>query len=242
MRFKNPLWSSLCIALLAATFLVSSDNFADAQTAAPQVAASSSHPGLESPNSAQEIIKNLLASGRIIRSSDVKRGMRGYGLSVFQGTTIEKFPVEILGVLQKVQGGGDIVLIKVLGGTVVKRNSGIVAGMSGSPVYINGKMLGAIALGWGFPKEPIGGVTPITEMLQTSLPQKYGSSQPFAINPSKAKAANVYTPRKALSINGEKISRVVVAKDATRMALLNVLQDRKKGTAIMRPTSTLLQV
>ena len=101
---------------------------------------------------ARSLVQTLLKQGKIIRSSSVKRGMRGIARSVFQGTKIEEFPVEVLGRLERVNGGGDIVLIRVLGGPVVKRQSGIIAGMSGSPVYFNGKMLGAIAFGWGFPK------------------------------------------------------------------------------------------
>ena len=244
MRFRKPLWPSLCVALLAGTFFVSPGDFAQAQKALPKPAPSAAFPGLAAPEEPKDIINQLLASGKIIRSSDVKRGMRGYGLSVFQGTTIEKFPVEVLGVLQKVNGGGDIVLIKVLGGTVVKRNSGIVAGMSGSPVYINGKMLGAIALGWGFPKEPIGGVTPITEMLQTSLPKETPSSRVAALAPSDHTAPNVYAPREALNVGGKNIKRVVIAKNATRLALNDVIADAQHNpdTAVMRPTSTLLQV
>ena len=124
----------------------------------------------EEQSQSRRIVRQLLREGKIMRASEVRRGMKGYGLSVFQGTKLEKFPIEIIGVLEKVMGGGDLILIKVTGGTVVKRQSGIIAGMSGSPVYINGKMLGAIAIGFGFPKEPIGGVTPITQMIETSLP------------------------------------------------------------------------
>jgi len=105
-----------------------------------------------------------------MRPDEARRGMTGYGLTVFQGTKIERFNVEVLGTLQKVMGGGDLVMIRVTSGPVVQRQSGIIEGMSGSPVYINGKMLGAVAIGFGFPKEPIGGVTPITEMIETALP------------------------------------------------------------------------
>ncbi|HEY0075530.1 MAG TPA: SpoIVB peptidase S55 domain-containing protein, partial [Abditibacteriaceae bacterium] len=94
---------------------------------------------------AKSLVQTLLKEGKIIRSSEIKRGMKGIARSVFQGTTIEEFQVEALGRLERVNGGGDIVLIRVLDGPVVKRQSGIIAGMSGSPVYFNGKMLGAIA-------------------------------------------------------------------------------------------------
>jgi len=118
----------------------------------------------------QALVQQLLREGKIMRARDVKRGMTGYGLSVFQGTTIEKFPIKIIGVLESVNGGGDFVLFRVTGGTVIKRQSSIVAGMSGSPVYINGKLLGAISIGFGFPKEAIGGITPISDMIMAALP------------------------------------------------------------------------
>jgi hypothetical protein len=205
----------------------------------------------ESRGQTNAIVTELLKSGRIIRSSEVKRGMRGYGLSVFQGTKIEKFPIVVLGTLERVQGGGDIVLIKVLGGPVVERQSGIVAGMSGSPVYINGKMLGAIALGWGFPKEPIGGVTPITEMIETSLPDPTRAKPQPAVSGqqpvigsqnSKLKTQNsklTYKPSTPLTLAGHKIARMEISRDKTRLALRG---PQDGATMTMRPVNTLLQV
>ncbi|HEX8833934.1 MAG TPA: SpoIVB peptidase S55 domain-containing protein, partial [Abditibacteriaceae bacterium] len=207
----------------------------------------------ESRADANAIVNQLLRQGKIIRSSSVKRGMRGVARSVFQGTKIEEFPIEVLGVLSRVQGGSDLVLIKVLGGPVVKRQSGIIAGMSGSPVYINGKMLGAIAIGWGFPKEPIGGVTPITDMILTSLPDPArrktvspsGATSP-APAPEKANApgttgapVEAYLPKKPLYIAGRKIARVEVSRDRKRLALA---PGRDGSVMTMRPTTTMLQL
>jgi len=238
MRCLKSLKLPLRLALLAGALFMSKSTFVAAQ---PVTADPSTLTGRQQ---SQAIIHELLQNGRIIRSSDVKRGMRGYGLSVFQGTKIEKFSIEVLGVLQKVQGGGDVVLIKVLDGPVVQRQSGIIAGMSGSPVYINGKMLGAIALGWGFPKEPIGGVTPITEMIRTTLPQDMSAPKVAALSPATSKTPDVYVPRQALQINGKNISRIVVPKNHTRVALNAAQQDTEhhSGSALMRRTSTLLQV
>ncbi len=205
---------------------------------------------------ARSIVDQLVREGRIIRSSEVKRGMRGYGLSVFQGTKIEKFQIEVLGNLERVQGGGDVILIKVLDGPVVARQTGIIAGMSGSPVYINNKMVGAIALGWGFPKEPIGGVTPIQNMIEAALPDK--PAQPGAKPSAPAQAperepahpifpgsspvkapASTYRPRQPLTIAGRNITRVEVSRDPRRLAL----RDSPDGaTMTLRPATTLLQV
>jgi hypothetical protein len=141
----------------------------------------------------------------------------------------------VLGTLERVQGGGDIVLIKVLGGTVVERQSGIIAGMSGSPVYINGKMLGAIALGWGFPKEPIGGVTPITEMIETSLPDTTRATP----QSTSAKSVISYKPSTPLTLAGHKIARMEISRDKTRLALRG---PQDGATMTMRPVNTMLQV
>lgn len=102
----------------------------------------------------------------MMRTSELRRGMTGYGLTVFEGVEIERFDVEILGVLSKARRGEDLVLVRVVSGPVVERQSGIIAGMSGSPVYVNGRLIGAIAYGWGFLREAIGGVTPIESMLK----------------------------------------------------------------------------
>ena len=141
---------------------------------------------------AKSLVQQLLREGKIMRAGDAKRGMKGYALSVFQGTKVEKFNLEVLGTLERVQGGGDLVMIRVLDGPVVTRQSGIIQGMSGSPVYINGKLLGAIAIGFGFPKEPIGGITPITEMIEGALPDN-------APRPNPVKVAAAITPQEALA-------------------------------------------
>src|SRR5713101_3935045 len=100
--------------------------------------------------------------------SQIHAGMRGVAYTVFQGTKPEPMDVEVLGVLKNANGPkGDIVLVR-LGGAKAEY-TGVVAGMSGSPVYLNGKLAGAVAFRIGeFSKEPIAGVTPISEMLEIS--------------------------------------------------------------------------
>ena len=94
---------------------------------------------------------------------EVKAGMVGVGKTVFRGTQIEEFQVEILGVLNKARPHGDIILAKVSGGPLAE--TGVIQGMSGSPVYIEGRLIGAMAYGWSFATEPITGIVPIGEML-----------------------------------------------------------------------------
>ncbi len=98
----------------------------------------------------------------------IRPGMTGHGLTVFQGTTIERFDVDILGVLTKADLDGDWIMFRMTSGPVIKRGGGIVAGMSGSPVYIDGKLIGAVAYGPQFSLEPIGFITPIENMLNGS--------------------------------------------------------------------------
>lgn len=95
---------------------------------------------------------------------DVRAGMKGQGKTVIKGTRVDTFDVEVLGVLFKTKPGRDLVIAKLSGANLEK--TGVIAGMSGSPVYINGKLLGAVAYAWPFGKEPIAGITPFIQMHQ----------------------------------------------------------------------------
>lgn len=94
----------------------------------------------------------------------VRPGLRGIGKTVFEGRKIEEFEVEILGVLPGKPGPKQSIIIARLGGPQIER-TGVFAGMSGSPVYLDGKLLGAIAYAFPFSREPIAGITPIQDML-----------------------------------------------------------------------------
>ena len=103
-----------------------------------------------------------------ITVSQIHPGMHGVCYTVFQGTKPEAMDVEVLGILKNANGPkGDIILVR-LGGAKAEY-TGVVAGMSGSPVYLDGKLAGALAFRIGeFSKEPIAGVTPIAEMMEIS--------------------------------------------------------------------------
>ncbi|MFQ3548327.1 MAG: SpoIVB peptidase S55 domain-containing protein [Armatimonadota bacterium] len=105
-------------------------------------------------------------AAQIMEVSQIERGMTGYGLTVFQGTKIEKFDFEVLGILRKMNMGGDLILAKFSGGPITEREAGVISGMSGSPCYINGKLIGAVGFGPTFAREPIGMITPISDMLE----------------------------------------------------------------------------
>jgi len=96
--------------------------------------------------------------------SEIKPGLKGVGRTIFEGQKIEEFQVEFLGVLKNVIGPKhDVILARLSGGPLEK--TGVIAGMSGSPVYVDGKLVGAVALSFPFSKDPIAGITPIQEML-----------------------------------------------------------------------------
>lgn len=109
------------------------------------------------------------AGGRTFRPdvlpvSEIRPGMKGHGLTVFEGTKPEKFGVEVIEVLKNFRPRQDLILIKTVHPRLDVVN--VVRGMSGSPIYINGKMVGAYAYGWSFGKEPVAGVTPIENMIE----------------------------------------------------------------------------
>jgi hypothetical protein len=101
--------------------------------------------------------------GDIIPLSEIRAGMKGYGLTVFQGTKPERFDIRVISVLHNFLPKQDIILVQSDDPRLL--HSGIVAGMSGSPIYIEGRLAGALSYGWHFAKDPIAGVTPISSML-----------------------------------------------------------------------------
>ena len=107
---------------------------------------------------------SVSAAEEIMPLNEVKAGMQGYGKTVFSGTNIEKFPVEIIDVLKNRGISGDLILVKTYG-EKMEKTGGIAAGMSGSPVYIDDKMIGAIGYGWAFSDHRYGLVTPVEDML-----------------------------------------------------------------------------
>src|SRR5579864_8682259 len=116
-------------------------------------------------------------------------GMRGVAYTVFEGIKPESMDVEVLGVMHNTNGPkGDVILVR-LHGTKVEY-TGVVAGMSGSPVYLNGKLAGALAFRIGeFSKEPIGGVTPIADMLEINALDKSPAEEAAATKPGIMLAA-----------------------------------------------------
>ena len=103
---------------------------------------------------------------RIMPLSEVRPGMQGYGLTVFEGTKPERFKVKVISVLRNFLPKQAVILMRVEDARI--EHTGVAAGMSGSPIYIDGKVVGALAYGWAFSKEPLAGITPIEAMLEDS--------------------------------------------------------------------------
>jgi len=105
----------------------------------------------------------LCAQTGLYPLKDVKPGMRGTGRTVFAGNQVQEFQVEILGVLDHVGPKQSLVLARLSGGPL--DHTGVMQGMSGSPVFIGGRLLGAVAMAFPFAKDPIAGIRPIEDML-----------------------------------------------------------------------------
>ncbi|RPI28720.1 MAG: hypothetical protein EHM61_04080 [Acidobacteria bacterium] len=109
-------------------------------------------------------VTGLLAqSSSFFPLEQVKPGLKGYGKTTFEGNQVERFEFEILGVLKNVGAKQDMILARLAGPKLDR--TGVFAGMSGSPVYIDDKLVGAVAAAFPFSKEPIAGITPIQQMV-----------------------------------------------------------------------------
>ncbi len=107
-----------------------------------------------------------MAAPDFLPVDQIQPGMTGIAKTVVSGTKIEEFNVEVLGVMKGKGPSGDLILVKT-SGSVIDRTGGIAEGMSGSPVYIQGKLVGAIAYGWPNADHRVGMVTPIGDMIKT---------------------------------------------------------------------------
>src|SRR6266568_3679247 len=111
-------------------------------------------------------VSALVGATAFFPLQDLKPGMQGVGKTVFSGDRIEDFQVEILGVLENIGPKQSLILARLSGGPLER--TGVMQGMSGSPVYIDGKLVGAVAMAFPFSKEPIAGIRPIEDMVRVS--------------------------------------------------------------------------
>jgi hypothetical protein len=117
--------------------------------------------------------QNLWSKTEFFKVEDIRPGMKGIGRTCYRGSKPEEFQVEILGVMRGIGPGTNAVLARFSGAPM--EQIGVFEGMSGSPVYIDGKLLGAVAFSFAFAKEAIGGITPITQMVDAFKENTAGS-------------------------------------------------------------------
>jgi len=128
---------------------------------------------------------------------DVRPGLRGIGKTVFSGDRIDEFQVEVLGVLENIGPKQNLILARLSGGPLAE--TGVLQGMSGSPVYIDGRLAGAVALAFPFAKEAITGIRPIEEMVRVT------------------EAGRTPPPPRLAARNDVSLAALYAAKDLTRL-------------------------
>jgi hypothetical protein len=178
---------------------------------------------------------------------DVRAGMKGTGRTVMKGTKIEKFEAEVLGVLKNTSPGRDMVLCRLSGLNLDK--TGVIAGMSGSPIYINNKLLGAVAYAWAYGKEPIAGITPFCQMhgfveaferrdlSQQGKPTRVGLRKPLRLGGQDFDAVNVASDSEAEPRPSDGMwmvpLRMPLAATGFTPHSLQLLQKRLGGTGLV---------
>ncbi|HEX6900943.1 MAG TPA: SpoIVB peptidase S55 domain-containing protein [Thermoanaerobaculia bacterium] len=145
--------------------------------AAPLLAVPQAETPSAAPKAAPANAPAVLPGGALptIPLSEIQRGQRGYGLSVFAGTEPERFDVEVIGVMRNVSPDVSYILARLTGKGL--ETSGVAGGMSGSPVFLDGRLAGAVAFSWPFTNEAIAGITPIESMRELS------NLKPMAVPP-----------------------------------------------------------
>jgi len=160
---------------------------------------------LPSISQAAEMARPKAGPVQILKSAELKRGMKGTAWTVFTGSTPEAVPVEIIGLWKNAWGPGQDVIIAKMGGQAQRTN--VAGGMSGSPVYIDGKLIGAVALRLSvFSPDAICGITPIELMLEI---KDFDNARP-----ADARVPGKTQTRAGLALPGELLQQVVAAGSA----------------------------
>jgi hypothetical protein len=142
------------------------------------------------------VASNVFGQPAIFPLKDVRAGQHGIGKTVFSGSEAQEFQVEILGVLENLGPKQSVILARLSGGPLEK--TGVMQGMSGSPVYIDGRLAGAVALAFSYSKDAITGIRPIEEMLAVSP----GSAPP------KSELARLGNRRQAAQFGASKLVEI----------------------------------
>ncbi len=154
------------------------------------------------------ILTPSLGEVPVMDFEDVQAGMKGTGLTVFSGIEIEPFEVEILGKLSDIGPDQDLILARCSGGPLAR--TGVLAGMSGSPVTVDGKLIGAVSYSWNFSKEPIAGITPIAQMLEIAeIESAGGTRRSAAVEIDQRRLAALSTPGLLADFLSDELSAVL---------------------------------
>ena len=166
--------------------------------------------------------------GPTISVDELRPGMDGYGLTVFEGTRPERFAVHLVAVMHNFLPKQDVILVKSDDPRLV--HSGIAQGMSGSPVYFDGRLAGALAYGWGFAKDPIAGVTPIANMVrELDRPLRGNDASPLhASTDSRGDASGLTPSAIPLSVSG--LSSQAVSELGEALAPFHIVPQQGGGT------------
>lgn len=184
---------------------------------------------------------------QLIGVDEITPGMRGYGLTVFRGTTPTRFDVEVIDVLHNFRPDQDLILIRT--DHPILDSAHVVAGMSGSPIYLDGRLAGAYAYGWPFSRDPVAGVTPMANMLaELRRPVRidaFPGAQPLARVGAAPRPTSAAAPTSRASLAGlapfigQEPVTATTALDA-HAARLGVGPDASRST--MQPAATPLLV
>lgn len=163
-----------------------------------------------------------------MKVEDVKPGMTGTGRTVYAGDTLEDFQVQIIGTLSNAVGPGrPLILARLSGGRLAE--TGVISGMSGSPVFIDGKLVGAVSYAIGsFPTEPIAGITPIEQML-SDVDRPGGTA--------RAASTDLALPNPATPVDVFAALRRLMDRAAAPLSSLptSISADRDLAGAVLRP-------
>lgn len=148
---------------------------------------------------------SVIAQGTFFRLDEVRPGMKGTGRTVFSGDRIEEFEVEILGVLENAGPKQSLILARLSGGPLA--STGVLQGMSGSPVYIDGRLLGAVAMAFSYSKEPIAAIRPIEDLLGSARagPRQSPRRRASLIEPEWTRS---FEPAQALYAGGTQLTDI----------------------------------
>lgn len=169
----------------------------------------------------------------ILPLSAVHAGMRGYGLTVVHGTTIQRFDITVLGVLQgESSSDTDLILFRA-SGPLIRQAGGTASGMSGSPIFLNGRLAGALSYGYHFPgpDADLSLATPIEQMLKMLAPPPAATTRRDAPAPSFRRA--VYRSRMPIATSAGPLRRLLVVGSTAEAAAYNA--HRVQDTAAVAP-------